>query len=218
MDNLRIYAVDVGSIKAGNFGWARGQSQGGIDKEDSRIDMLANFLYDDLSSGLPVALGFEAPLFVPIREEPGKLTLSRDVDPGGRPWSARAGGLSLGVATVQMPWLMRALFARLSHPFPCFFNWHEFIAAGTGLFIWEAVVTGKAKDKKIDKDEAHLRDASKALEAFKDALPDPTKDRILETGPILNLAGCALIWSGLSTQQHLMHQPCLVIEAQPDNE
>jgi len=223
MKNLRIYAVDVGSLQiqkgrtTPNFAWASGKAEGDIDNKDFSINNLIELVYQDLSASIPVALGFEAPLFIPVREKPEQLTAPREVEPKNRAWSAQAGPFVLAQAIVQMPWIMRALFVRLSHPFPCFFNWQEFTAAGTGLFIWEAVVTGEAKDKKTDKDETHMRDASKALEAFQDALPDPTKDRITEKGPILNLAGCALLWSGLSTQQHLMHQPCLVIEALPDN-
>jgi len=46
---------------------------------------LADAVTDDLDAGLPVALGFECPLFVPVPDEAELLGSAREGD-GNRPW------------------------------------------------------------------------------------------------------------------------------------
>lgn len=212
MKNLRIYAVDIGTLKTSkkrpvsNFGWAGAPAKGVIDQQGSDIQPLADRLTADLSQGRPVALGFEAPLFLRIRQDPGELTSARTVDQG-KAWSAAAGLGSFAVASVQVPWLMRAIASQITNPMPCFLDWEAFQDAEQGLFVWEAFVSGDAKG------ESHMEDAAIAVKAFQTALPNPTLNRPAEQGLIVNLAGCALLWSGLSVDQNLMHEPCLVIKA-----
>lgn len=212
MKDLRIYAIDIGTLKTSkkrpvsNFGWASAPSEGLISLQGSDIHPLAENLASELSQARPIALGFEAPLFLRIRQDPGELTSARTVDQG-KAWSAAAGLGSFGVASVQVPWLMRSIASQITSPIPCFLDWEAFQAAEQGLFIWEAFVSGDAKGK------SHMEDAAIAVKAFQAALPNPTLNRPAEQGLIINLAGCALLWSGLSADQNLMHEPCLVIKA-----
>ena len=212
MENLRIYAVDIGTLKTtkqrpvSNFGWACANTDGAIEDQGTEIGPLTLSLALDLAKGRPVALGFEAPLFLRIRNAPEELTSARIVDQG-KAWSAAAGLGSFAVGAVQVPWLMRALASRLDNPVPCFLNWKAFRAAQKGLFIWEAFVTGDAKG------ESHVDDASIAVNAFQKSLPDPTFDRPAEIGNVMNLAGCALLWAGLSQDLGLLQEPCVVIKA-----
>jgi hypothetical protein len=206
MENLRIYAADIGSIRADNFGWACANSTGSIDNQGTDIFSLVGSLAIDLSESQPVALGFEAPIFLRIREKPDILTCARDVDQG-KAWSAPTGVGAFATGTVQVPWLLRRLAVQLTIPVPCFLNWEAFQANNKGLFIWEAFVTGDAKG------DSHVDDASIAVGAFQKSLPDPNFDRPAEQGSVMNLAGCALLWSGLSDDLALLKEPCIVIKA-----
>jgi hypothetical protein len=63
-----VVAVDVGELA--NIGWRRreasGKSSGGRDLYD-----LVEVVAADLGAGIPVALGFEAPLFIPRPAQAG---------------------------------------------------------------------------------------------------------------------------------------------------
>src|SRR3546814_20883978 len=94
----RVVAVDVGSVRS-NFAWAgldlpgrRPVGEGGRNPEGSAVAVL-----DALGSGVPVALGFEAPLMVPVSPVglDGGMTLGRARQGGtgdghSRPGSAGA--------------------------------------------------------------------------------------------------------------------------------
>jgi hypothetical protein len=73
-----IYAADIGSVAAGNFGWARldpEQNSTQVERNDgTEIAELVDAVADDLDLGARgVALGFECPLFVPVPEDPRRL-------------------------------------------------------------------------------------------------------------------------------------------------
>jgi hypothetical protein len=61
-----VGGIDVGSPKSGNLGWAIRKGE-----QKSHGDDLAEFIMEfaKLRDGCPAALGFEAPLFVPIRDK-----------------------------------------------------------------------------------------------------------------------------------------------------
>lgn len=71
---------------------------------------LIQALSADLQAGRPVALGFEAPMWVPLRGDPMKVTAARDGDvfvgadgkKVSRPWSAGAGSGALTTATDRL--------------------------------------------------------------------------------------------------------------------
>src|SRR4051794_11293405 len=93
MERLAVYCADVGSIKQGNFGSVReGVPAGEIERHrgGTEIVELVDALAQDLDAGVPVALGFECPLFVPVSEDPFRLGAARAGE-GTRPWSAGAG-------------------------------------------------------------------------------------------------------------------------------
>jgi len=68
MRDLVIFCADVGSVKSGNFGWARSEAKDAsvADNDASRPADLAEAVVRELRAGCPVALGFECPLFVPV--------------------------------------------------------------------------------------------------------------------------------------------------------
>jgi hypothetical protein len=93
---LIIHCADIGSVRRGNFGWARLV----VDATDSAcntgfdIYSFADALAADINAGHPVAVGFECPLFVPVPDDPNDLTSARPGE-GNRAWSAGAGAGSL---------------------------------------------------------------------------------------------------------------------------
>lgn len=90
--------MDVGA-PGGGLAWARLAPQ--VEKAtcgSTDYDLFLERLDRDLRAKLPVALGFEAPLFLPVASIIGDLTRARFNEPG--PWSFGAGAY---VTTVVIP-------------------------------------------------------------------------------------------------------------------
>ena len=197
-----IYCADVGSVSLGRFAWYSSRDTKLADGH-TRIEDLVARVTEDLQRARPVALGFECPLYVPFETEPELLTRARPGE-GDRPWSAGAGCGALTTGLVQVLWILHQVKTRLDRDVPSFLDWQAFAAHGSGLFLWEAFVSGGAKGN------GHGDDARTGVEAFKAALPDPRT--CLEcTGASYSLAGAALLRSGWSRDVALLAQPCVVI-------
>lgn len=209
-DSLTVYCADVGSIRENNFGWARGADQG-VNQTGRDIRDLTGSIADDLAADRPVALGFECPLFVPVRDDPLELTSKRRGE-GNRPWSAGAGIGSLMVGLVESVWLLRSARDRLGDTAPVFLEWNAFEAAGSGLYLWEAFVTGEAKTS-IQGSQAHAEDAATAVKSFLEALPEPESTNAVSEENVYSLIGAALLRTGWSTDLKLLSTPCLVIRS-----
>jgi hypothetical protein len=205
----RVYCADIGSVSAGNFGWARDCGPGGVAevrRGGEEIVDLSLAVATDLRNGLPIALGFECPLWVPIPADHLELGHKRPGE-GDRPWSAGAGAAVLVTGLAQVTWILREI-TKLASGMPRFFlSWQEFRAAGSGIFLWEAFVT---KDAKAG---SHADDAAAAVSYFVAALPDPT---VLDLGAeteVYSLLGAALLRVGWSDDPGLLGRPCLVLRA-----
>lgn len=93
MSDFVVWAVDVGSVRRGRFGWwgpaKRGERVDTITEaeklERKCIHELVRGIAEGLSKGDRVALGFECPLFVPVADDPGSLTSAREGD-SNRAW------------------------------------------------------------------------------------------------------------------------------------
>jgi alkylated DNA nucleotide flippase Atl1 len=204
-----IYAVDIGSIASGNFGWARIEPEHGsahVERNDgTEIAELVDAVALDLDVELRgVALGFECPLFVPVPADPLLLGRAR-VGEGNRPFSGGPGTAALVTGLVQTAWILRSLHERCPGA-AAFLDWDEFARAGSGLYLWEAFVTGDAKAA------THVDDALIAATTFRDALPNPSDVNAVEAPSPMSLIGTALLWSGCSQDPTLLHSPCLVIK------
>lgn len=208
MERLSVFCADVGSIKQGNFGWAHAEVPAGDRKwhpHSTEIRELVDAIATDLAGGLPVALGFECPLFVPVPEDPMRLGSGRPGE-GSRSFSAGAGPGALVTGLVQMSWVLAELRAR--RPFDRgFVEWQAFEEEGGDLFLWEAFVTAEAKAL------THVDDATAAVRCFCEALPDPRTANAVTAERPLSLVGTAAIWAGWSSDVSLLHDPCLVIKA-----
>jgi hypothetical protein len=209
--NPVIYAADIGSVSAGNFGWARLDAQhGSVQVEHdggTEIAELVEAVAHDLDRRRGVALGFECPLFVPVPAEARQLGKARSRE-RDRPWSGGSGTGALATGLVQTSWVVDEIRQRCSTAL-AYLDWDKFAAAGVGLFLWEAFVTGAAKAA------THTDDALIAASTFRDALPSPAAANAVAAERPMSLLGAAMLWSGWATALETLHTPCLVIKPSP---
>jgi hypothetical protein len=137
-----------------------------------------------------------------LSDDPSKLTSARDGE-GARPWSAAAGAASLSTGLTQVAWILRRI--RTAAHAPAFLKWADFQHANSGLFLWEAFVTGEARS------DSHPEDAHRAVAAFRAALPDPTKHNAISVRDAYSLIGAALLRTGWKSNPAVLSTPALVI-------
>jgi hypothetical protein len=205
---LVVYCIDVGSISAGNFGWARANaSDASVDEHrgGSEIAEVVDAVAGDLRAGRPVALGFECPLFVPVPHDYQRLGNARAGE-GNRAWSAGAGTGALATGLVQEAWVLAEVGARVGEV-QVTLDWASFTADPQGLFLWEAFVTGAAKKA------THVEDATVAVETFLEALPNPQGRNAVHEERVLSLIAAAALWSRITSNATLLSSPCLVLRA-----
>ena len=202
-----VCCADIGSVAKKRFGWAA--HPGEPDRKGRRgndIDEFAQFVAGELLSERKVALGFECPLWIPIADKPSELGRARPGE-GNRPWSAAAGAASLATGLAQVAWILDRIRPR-SKDIEAFLDWRKFEPSQTGLFLWEAFVTGRAATG------SHEGDALAAVTAFRRAMGDgEPKSAVKAESPTRSLIGAALLRTGWSTDLDLLRARCLVIKA-----
>jgi hypothetical protein len=209
MNQVIVFCADIGSIKKGNFAWARGVAiDNGFTEVYSKKDIheLVAAVAEDINAGSSVAMGFECPLFVPITDDPAMLTSARNGE-GNRAWCAGAGAGALATGLTEIVWILKELRKQTSIIVPAFINWSDFYKAGNGLFLWEAFVSGEAKGTD------DLADAEKAVRSFIGALPNIQDINAISEPNVHYLIGAALLRTGWSKDLSLLGAPCVVIKA-----
>ena len=219
----RIYGVDVGSTrlqaktKKNNFAWTRVDPDADkpiLEGNDS-IESLCRCLVSDLAASRSVALGFEAPLFIPVPESAEDLSKGR-CNEGSQAWSAPPG---LSVTTLglhQAAWILRKV-ARASITALRFSlepkDWppNEDSDESVLLFCWEAFVSGDAHAEKRDPG-GHLRDAATATMKFLryEQSRECWPDAVTAERPF-SLIGAAAVWSGLAKDGDLIRRSSVVV-------
>jgi hypothetical protein len=146
-------------------------------------------------------------LFVPMPSESSRLNRQRDGDKG-RPWCAGAGSGALALGVQQASYVFLALAERVA-PRVTFVP-TELLAGNADLLVWEAFVSGKAKDRSAD--NPHIDDARRSVEEFlrRVVLGDVTTD--VHDTSVLNLAAAGLLASGLSIDLAHLRTPCVVVK------
>ena len=201
-----VYCADIGSVAAGHFGWG-GISGDGVAAGSTRMADLAEAVAFDLMEGVPVALGFECPLFIPLAREPENLTRARSGE-GDRPWSAAAGAGALTTGLAQVVWILGEVRRMAGTQHRAHLDWVEFLADGRGLFLWEAFVSGAGKRG------GHIEDAQEAIAAFTTSMGEREWTSAIRcTEDTYSLIGCALLRTGWSSDPGLLSQPCIVVRA-----
>jgi hypothetical protein len=204
-NRLWIFCADIGSVKAGRFGWF-GADQDGMPVPGSSIEELASAVAEKITGGAKVALGFECPLYVPLRDDPMLLTKARSGE-GNRSWSAGAGCGALATGLVEVTWLLEQIRINTPKSATAFLDWKAFGASNGGLFLWEAFVSGKAKGS------GHAHDAEIAVQKFQAALPNPELANAISEQRVISLIGASMVRAGWSANVQHLSERCLVIKA-----
>ena len=216
---LTIACADIGRAstdpKENRFGWAvRRQGEPTIWKEGVDLPGFVDAIVDAIGDGR-VALGFECPMWVPVTEDPTELTkarsedwVSRDGAKQWRPWSAGAGVAVTGVGLTQIAWILERVRQKAGTCPEVFFDWRRFAEAETGVFFWEALVSG-GKASPSGEGLEHVADAKAAVERF--AVQSEEEPMIPVQTRVRSLVGGALLWAGWSTDVGLLHRPCVVV-------
>ncbi len=207
-----IYAVDVGStierkgISA--FAWCRV-----VDSESSPsislgtcIEKLSKEIASDLNNGQRVALGLEAPLFIPVPDDRSRLSRARDRE-GNRSWAAPAGGYVATLALHQTAWMLRKIRENCKANAITIsvdpIDWVDRKSPQPMLFGWEAFVSGAAHGN------THLEDATTAAMWFRDR-QDNLISAVTAEKPI-SLFGAAVLWSGWSSDVSWLNKQLVVL-------
>lgn len=171
------------------------------------IDGCLAALQEDLRNGEKIAIGFEAPLFIPFADHHEELGRGRTGD--GR-WSALSPmGCTVGMFGLQQ---IAYILSKLKRPngsrpgiAQAIAEWDT--ATGKSIFIWEAFISGKAHGPKDD----HEADAVTGAASFLQGA------HLLysEASPCISLVGLAILRSGLSEDLRLLMAPSLILR--PDN-
>lgn len=137
MSSHRVtYCVDVGSVRGGNFGWARvTDGDWEVGEGDSAAVRLVEALERDCAGDGLVSIGFESPLFLPLRSDAMDLTRAR------ASWehSSFAGGLGASVLVtglVEAAYVLRDR-SRVVTSDAASVDRSE-------LVVWEAFVSGRS--------------------------------------------------------------------------
>ena len=213
----RIYACDVGSTRAGSFAWAAR-----LPNEDSShavvvstdVALLAECISRDLRAGLHVALGFEAPLAVPVPHDPKDLFSARSNE--RLSWSGQVGALITTQALHLAAWILRAVdrlgrgnaVVTTDHAL-----WPPTADGPTLLLCWEAFVAGDAPAKRTD-DAPHARDAATAVREFCRLESELGVGKRITADRPISLIGAAALWAGWGPPSSVLHESPLVIEVQ----
>lgn len=203
-----VVVIDIGT-PGKSLGWAAANTAGTIvdgTDVDQCIEVMAVALERE-----PVALGFEAPMWIPTRMQPARLTAARAGESGpglaSRPFSASAGATVLVTGMVVVSYVLRKL--KMMRPAAtAHLDWRTLPPLADRLLLWEAFVTNQKKAH----DERHVEDAKLALTAFLAGMNDPSafESSVIEPD-CLSLLGAALIKAGWTNDLEVLTTPCLVV-------
>jgi hypothetical protein len=196
--------VDIGSPAKGNLGWSAigpNLDNGGTDPE-ALIDTLV-----DVATRGPLALGFEAPMYVPARRDAADLLRARKGE-GHRAWSVAAGATTTAIALAIVPWI----FGRLSMRLPALTAWQDWTRLPTRpyeVLVFEAFVSGGPSDGH----HVDARGAALAAQALLGRTGVSVSSALFEE-ECMSLLGAALLYSGLTDDTSELRRPCLVVRAE----
>jgi hypothetical protein len=113
----------------------------------------------------------------------------------------------------QLAFLLKAIKESPEGPPTVFLEWKHFCSHGSGLYIWEAFITKKAKAQQTGNSDfnPHVEDARIGVKSFI-AMGERPESKVKSEHPF-SLAGAALLWSGLSDDVGLLNRAPLVVRA-----
>ena len=175
----------------------------------SDIEHLAQNVVAQIREKCKVAIGFECPLFVPVRKDPQDVNAARSGE-SNRSWSAGAGTGDLATGLVELLWVMNKVNEGLGHPPEIAVRWNDFLGSDA-VFIWEPFVTSTAKGND------HRHDARIAITHFLRSLPVPWSKNAIQESNVLSLLGAAALRAGWTKNVDILSEPCLVRKAVDDS-
>jgi len=196
-----IYACDIGSCRRGHFAWAR-IGPNGDSKSSTDIEGLVSSLQEDLERRISISLGFEAPLFIPVPDDPTEIAMARKGE-GNRSFSAGAGASAALVGLQEIAWIMRRLKDHVKY-YRIVTDYRSWPSGSPTILLWEAFVSGSAKGL------CHTDDAVTAAREFEQRETTLASD-VSSENP-LSLVGMAALWSGFSSDSSMLHQSTLVLK------
>ena len=216
----RVYAIDVGSTRSGAFAWARPiDGEPRVVEGGTSIEALLDLLVADLRAGHAVALGLEAPMYIPVPQAAADLSSGR-ANESGRAWSAPTGLAVTALGLHQLAWIMSTLGGRLDQRPVFTLDWHTWRSApGPLLYVWEAFVSGSAHARSGGPGD-HLRDAATAVVGFREHAWDHEPESALGVGvhgaqdaevPVLSLPALAALWAGWPVKDAVLRTRTLVV-------
>ena len=206
---MHVAVVDIGKPDK-NLGWS---IVGPMGSRGTDVDECVSKLATVLRNG-PLALGFEAPMFVPKRQKPSALTAARKGECGkglpSRPFSAGAGAAVLVTGLVVVPYILSRLKEQRPNAMAQV-DWRSPLSRPDQLLLFEAFVTNQAKNH----DDRHMEDANLAAEAARQGLADPSclQSAVTVDEEYFNLLGAMMLRTGWSADIGVLTQPCLVVRA-----
>lgn len=198
-----IGVIDVGSPRSGKLGWAI-LEPGHAPQTGGDLDVFIEAV-SATGSRVPLAIGFEAPMFIPARTVALDVLSARSGE-GSRPWSAMAGATVTTTALAIVAYTLTGLRRRMPAA-TASMDWTRPPQAAGRVLFFEAFVTGTAKG--LD----HAHDALIAAEALRGLLEGgrPYRSAIAEA-EVFNLLGASLLRTGWSTDLAVLSAPCLVVK------
>lgn len=203
---MYVAVVDIG--KPGkNLGWA---IDGPTTSDGTDLDKCVEHLAAALRDG-PLALGFEAPMFVPVRDDPATLTKARNGESGkgipSRPFSAGPGPTVLVTGLVVVPYILKHLRDEVPEATATFDPCAPL--SNKRVLFFEAFVTNQQKTT----DARHVEDAKLAIKEFRKEMQSPKsfKSAVFETQSF-NLLGAMLLYAGWTTDLKFLSDPVWVVK------
>jgi hypothetical protein len=205
-----VYACDIGTTLQNppNFGWARVCPDLPADITGSRdIQQLVDSITGDASRGMSIAIGFEAPCFLPVPVESTEFSRARNRE-GDRAWSV-AQGLSVTTLGIhQSAWIMRSLHKSMGHSHRFTTDWNLWPPSNRCLLlVWEAFVSGTAHSPTNDP----TQDATTAVTEFIAHENNLDTINAVDAFPRISLIHAVALWSGWSDDLSGLHDTALVV-------
>ena len=200
-ESLHVAVVDIGKLT--NLGWVvEGPS---VSKSGTDIDSCIKFLASAMKMG-PLALGFEAPMFVPYGRKRRDLDKARKGE-GNRAFSASAGACVLTKGLVIVPYILEKLRCSAKAARPTF-KWRDRLCE-RDLQLFEAFVTN------VGEAVSHEACARLALKRFpKEWEKRASFESAVEEPCTMNLLGAMLLRTGWTDDVTMLSEPCLVVRHQ----
>lgn len=205
-----VYACDIGSTRGSKptFAWVRLDPASTVSQISaySSIEGLLNRLAQDIHAQCDIALGFEAPLFIPVPQNASDLSRGR-IGEKDRPFSSYVGLAVTALAMHQCAWILSKLRVLATVEYVFTTNIDSWLPSSStrNLFCWEAFISGTAHGK------THGHDAATAATYFCRNESNLRAVNAVTAENPFSLISAAAIWSGWTNDTAYLHKPVLVL-------